>query len=170
MRLRFAAILGLSVLTLSSMGATALQLPGAIKPQVLLSERVEDAATADPRPHVPLHIVNGFSAQEEANIIAAVVDWNRTSWIRLDVAALNFNRVEPKAWSISNARGNQSPAAINAEPLVISHVNSAESGSIVVNADHMAGGELRSVIAHEFAKVFGTRLLALSPNGTVISR
>ncbi len=171
MRLRFAAMLGLSVLGLSVMGASGLPFTRSSQPQVLLSERVDEAAAADPsnrmesaRPHVRLHIINGFSADEEAKLIAAVVDWNRTGSVRLDVAALNFDAVEPGAWSISKADGG------NQSPRIIAHAISAESGSIVVNVDRMAAGDLRPAIAREFAKGFGSRLLALSPKGTVIAR
>jgi hypothetical protein len=178
MRLRVALLLGLSVLGLSVMGASGLPLVGGSVPQTLLSERVYPAATSEPSNlmgsaglHVRLHIINGFSAKEEANIVAAVVDWNRTGSVHLDVAALNFNAVEPGAWSISKADGgNASPAGMSVEPLVTAHAISADSGSIVVNVDRMADGELRSLVAQEFAKVFATTLLALSPNGTVITR
>lgn len=164
MRFHFAAMLALSVLTLSVMGANALPFSKANQPQVLLSERVEDAAAADPRPHVALHIVNGFSPEEEASIIAAVVDWSRTSSVRLDVAALNFDAVEPGAWSVSRADLGIMSRGITA------HETSEESGSIVVNADRVADGELRSAITQEFDKVFGIPLLAHSPTGTLISR
>ena len=162
MRFRFAAMLALAVLTLSAMGANALPFSKANQPQVLLSERVEDAAAADPRPHVALHIVDGFSPEEEASIIAAVVDWNRTGSVRLDVAALNYKTVEPGAWSISKADGGTKSIA--------THAVCAESGSIVVNVDRVADSELRDVVAHEFAEVFGTPLLAHSPTGAVITR
>jgi hypothetical protein len=162
MRFRFAAMLALAVLTLSVMGANALPFSKANQPQVLRSERPEDAATADRRPHVELRIVNGFSPREEASIIAAVVDWNRTGPVRLNVAALNWNTVEPGAWSISKADDGTKPIAANA--------NCAESGSIVVNVDRVADSELREVVAHEFARLFATPLLAHSPNGTVITR
>ena len=164
MRFHFAAMLALSVLTLSVMGANALPFAKENQPQVFLSESAEDAGAIDPRPHVHLHIVNGFSAEQEANIIAAVVDWNRTSSVRLNVAALNFDTVEPGAWSISSAdRGIMSRG-------ITAHATSEESGSIVVNADRVADGELRSAITQEFDKVFGVPLLAHSPTGTVISR
>jgi len=83
MRLLVAApVLGLPLLGLSLLGISLLGMGG--EPRILLSERVDPAATADPpnlnvleaRP-VSLHIVNGFSAEEEAKIIAAVGDWNQ---------------------------------------------------------------------------------------------
>src|SRR5476649_2446661 len=111
------SLLGLSVLGLSLMGAS--------EPQILLSERVDPAATADPSNwnglawrHVSLHIINGFSAEEEANIIAAVMDLNKTGAVRLDVAALNYNAVEPGAWSIVKLdNGNASSGGGRFEPL-----------------------------------------------------
>ncbi len=165
MRFRFAALLGLSALVgFCVLGESAPLLSGAGMPQVLLSEPIGEAAPVDAKPRVDLHIVNGFSADEEASIIAAVVDWNRIGPVHLDVAALNYDAIEPGAWSISKADGG------NTSPPIVAHAISAESGSIVVKVGRLADGELRRVVAQEFAKVFGSPLLAHSPTDKAITR
>jgi len=173
MRLLVAApVLGLPLLGLSLLGISLLGMGG--EPRILLSERVDPAATADPpnlnvleaRP-VSLHIVNGFSAEEEAKIIAAVGDWNQKGGIRVRVAALNYNTVESGAWSIMKADGPLDVASDDGRlgSAVLTHRISAGEGSIVVHINRLDARDLRAVVAHELFLAIGSGDdPALSPN------
>jgi hypothetical protein len=140
------------------------------EPEVLFSERTDPAALAEAGPssvaqrQVPLHIVDGFSDEQEAKIIAAVIDWNRNAAVRFDLAALNYSRAEPGAWSVvklDDAVGRSVDDSVSIssgrglEPAAVTCRSSAGSGSIIVYVNRLGSRDLRAVIAQELAVASG---------------
>jgi hypothetical protein len=124
------------------------------EPQHLLSEA--PAAVVEPaslngvaRRPVALHIGNGFSADQESKIIAAVGDLNRNGTIRFDVARRTYSAAEPGAWTIMKP----DPAVYTSdewrvEPALTRRFSSG-GGSIVVNVDGLGARDLRGIIVRE---------------------
>ena len=131
-----------------------LLLGGCGQPQHLLSEPPGATALASPSSStqgVPLHIGNGFTSEEEAQIAAAAGDWNRRGTVRFDLARQTYNGVQPGVWTIlkRNPAEMASTDEWRVAPIAVTQRYVQGGGTIVVDTNRLGNRDLRTVLARE---------------------
>ena len=128
---------------------------GCSPPQHILSEPTGSSATASPSiglaQSVPLRIGNGVRPDEEAQIVAAIGDWNQRGAVRLELAPRTSNGGQPGSWTILK----RDPAEFassdewRVKPIAITQRYAQGGGTIVVDTNRLGNRDLRAVLAGE---------------------